>query len=192
MQGNEAFITIKDQKEGFPYHVSCRLLNPSKTTISIIRKLLLDNINYAILSSTKINQWRIHLSLLHGFSKSHANKLHQLYVLMWKISINLSPVIYLKNRLNLKLNKTVHPDFWWWFINHYAGQKNILFDGTTHWIKKGGDEDFDVPMGCFDGAEICELVGTYRVNMTNMMNKEYVAIYLMMVLVFLKTYQGLK
>ena len=111
MQGNEAFITIKDQKEGFLYHVSCRLLNPSKTTISIIRKLLLDNINYAILSSTKINQWKIHLSLLHGFSNSHANKLHQLDVLMWKISINLSPVMYLKNRLNLKLNKTVHPDF---------------------------------------------------------------------------------
>ena len=127
MQGNEAFITIKDQKEGFPYHVSCRLLNPSKTTISIIRKLLLDNINYAILSSTKINQWKIHLSLLHGFSNSHANKLHQLDVLMWKISLNLSPVMYLKNRLNLKLNKTVHPDFWWRFINHYAGQKNTSF-----------------------------------------------------------------
>ena len=21
-----------------------------------------------------------------------------------------------------------------------------------------GDEDFDIPMGCYDGAEICELV----------------------------------
>ena len=33
MQENEAFITIKDHKEGLPHRVSCRLLNPSKPTL---------------------------------------------------------------------------------------------------------------------------------------------------------------
>ena len=28
-------------------------------------------------------------------------------------------------------------------------------------LKKFGNEDFDVPMGCFDGAEVCELVGSF-------------------------------
>ena len=28
-------------------------------------------------------------------------------------------------------------------------------------VEKFGKEDFDVPMGCFDGAEICELVGSF-------------------------------
>ena len=34
MQGNEAFITIKDHNEELPHRVSFRLLNPSKTNIS--------------------------------------------------------------------------------------------------------------------------------------------------------------
>ena len=28
-------------------------------------------------------------------------------------------------------------------------------------MKKNREEEFDVPMGCHDGAEICELVGTF-------------------------------
>ena len=39
-------------------------------------------------------------------------------------------------------------------------RKTLLFEGTTPEIEKSGDEDFCVPMGCFNGAEICELVGT--------------------------------
>ena len=34
-------------------------------------------------------------------------------------------------------------------------RKTLIFEGTTPWIKKSGDEDFDVPISCFDGAEIC-------------------------------------
>ena len=30
--------------------------------------------------------------------------------------------------------------------------------------KKEGNEDFDAPTGCFDGAEVFELVGTYILN----------------------------
>ena len=35
---------------------------------------------------------------------------------------------------------------------------------TLSWFKKEGDEDFDIPMGCYDDAEICELVGIYIQN----------------------------
>ena len=48
MQENEAFITIKNHKEGFPHHVSCRLLNPSKTNIGKIGKVLLHKIKVVI------------------------------------------------------------------------------------------------------------------------------------------------
>ena len=58
MQENEAFITIKDHKEGFSHQVSCRLLHPSKSNIGKISKALLDKINSAVLSATKINQWK--------------------------------------------------------------------------------------------------------------------------------------
>ena len=57
-------------------------------------------------------------------------------------------------------------------------RKTLLFRGTTPWIKKSGEEDFDVPMACFDGAEICELVGTYiQSKLTNIINKEDVGLY---------------
>ena len=45
-------------------------------------------------------------------------------------------------------------------------------------LKRVVDEDFDVPVGCFDGAEICELVGTYiQSKLTNIMSKEDVELY---------------
>ena len=57
-------------------------------------------------------------------------------------------------------------------------RKTLLFEGAAPWFKKSGDEDFDVPMGCFDGAEICELVGTdIQSKLTNIMNKEDVELY---------------
>ena len=31
-------------------------------------------------------------------------------------------------------------------------------------LKKDGSKDFDVLMGCFDGAEVCELVGNFILN----------------------------
>ena len=39
-------------------------------------------------------------------------------------------------------------------------RKSLLFDGTHVWIKKKGGL-FDVTMGAYDGAEVCELVGTF-------------------------------
>ena len=57
-------------------------------------------------------------------------------------------------------------------------RKTLLFEETRPWIKNSGDKDFNVPMGCFDGAEICELVGTFiQSNLTNIKNKEDVGLY---------------
>ena len=57
-------------------------------------------------------------------------------------------------------------------------RKTLLFEGTTLWIKKSGDEDFDVTVGCFDGPEICKLVGTYiQSKLTNIMSKGDVGLY---------------
>ena len=38
---------------------------------------------------------------------------------------------------------------------------SLLFNNTNIWIKKNRDPDFDVTMGSFDSAELCELVGLY-------------------------------
>ena len=38
-------------------------------------------------------------------------------------------------------------------------RKIVLFWQDSTWVKKEDDGDLDIPMGCYDGAEICELVG---------------------------------
>ena len=35
----------------------------------------------------------------------------------------------------------------------------LIFDGS-HWTKKQSPE-FDVPMGSYDGAEVCDIVGLF-------------------------------
>ena len=46
-------------------------------------------------------------------------------------------------------------------INH--ARKSLLFDGSNTCIKKQGGL-FDVSVGAYDEAEVCELVGTYMLN----------------------------
>ena len=43
-------------------------------------------------------------------------------------------------------------------------RKILLFQNSEPWVKKDANEDFDVPIGCYDGAEICELVGYFILN----------------------------
>ena len=43
-------------------------------------------------------------------------------------------------------------------------RRSLLFHGGATWIKKDGS-DFDVTMGSYDGAEVCELVGLYMLHL---------------------------
>ena len=36
-----------------------------------------------------------------------------------------------------------------------------MFWQDSTWVKKEGNEDFDIQIGCYDGAEICKLVEIY-------------------------------
>ena len=57
-------------------------------------------------------------------------------------------------------------------------RKTLLFSNGELWVKKNGDENFDVPMGCYDGAEICELVGTFLLSkLDNIIRKDKIGIY---------------
>ena len=38
------------------------------------------------------------------------------------------------------------------------------FSDGEPWVEKDDEDDFDIPMGCYNGAELCELVGTYLLN----------------------------
>ena len=66
MQETEAFITIKDHKEGFPHSLSFRLINPSKADIGKISKCILDSINKTSYRNPKLINGTIHQKSLVG------------------------------------------------------------------------------------------------------------------------------
>ena len=66
MQETEAYITIKDHKESFPNKIPCRLINPSKSSVGKISKVILDKINN-IQKETSANQWKDTSSVIEWF-----------------------------------------------------------------------------------------------------------------------------
>ena len=45
-------------------------------------------------------------------------------------------------------------------------------------LKKSGNEELDVPMGCFDSVEVCDIVGVYMLRLLkSVMRKENVSLY---------------
>ena len=52
-----------------------------------------------------------------------------------------------------------------------------LHDGIS-WVKRSGNKDFDVPMGSYDSAEVCELVGAFLLNnLSHAIDKTSVGLY---------------
>ena len=43
-------------------------------------------------------------------------------------------------------------------------RQNFLYNNSEPWLKKWM-ENFDVPMGSFDSAEVCDIVGLYMLNL---------------------------
>ena len=59
----------------------------------------------------------------------------------------------------------------------FHARKSLLFDKTSVWVKKD-NIDFDVTMGSYDGADVCELVGLYLLNLlTNEFGKHNIGLY---------------
>ena len=56
-------------------------------------------------------------------------------------------------------------------------RKSLLFDSNSAWIKKN-NSSFDVTMGSYDGAEVCELVGLFILNgLSSEYGKESIGLY---------------
>ena len=54
----QAFITLKDHKENFANHPTCRPINPAESELGKVSKQILDNINSKIRKMTKLNRWK--------------------------------------------------------------------------------------------------------------------------------------
>ena len=58
LEEKKAYISIRDHKDGFPNKISCRLINPCKSSVGKISKVTFGRINTAVRNNTNVNQWK--------------------------------------------------------------------------------------------------------------------------------------
>ena len=161
----EAFMTFKDHKDDFVNRPQCRLINPAKTEIGKVSKTILEGINKQVREETKLLQWRNSAEVIKWFEGRKVGKkcmfiqfdICEFYPSisekLLKDSLEFAQEFYRISNEELKI------------IMHC--RKSLLFSSKEEWVRKkksGASDLFDVTMGSFDGAEICELVGLYLLN----------------------------
>ena len=157
-QKRNCFITMKDHKENFENNPKCRLLNPAKTELGKISKRILTRMIRSVREKMKFNHWQNTDSVIRWFQNlENKNSLTFIQFDIVEFYPSISEAL-LKNALNYAKNfeKVSVEDI----KIILQTKKTLLFHNGNPWAKKG-NKPFDVSMGSWDGAEVCELVGLY-------------------------------
>ena len=172
---NNCFISLKDHKPNFQNHPKVRLLNPAKNELGRISKVILDKINSQLRNDLKLNQWKNTDNVIDWFKKipnKHAHKFMIFDIKDFYPSISkkllTNALIFAETKIEIsEEDKKII----------YHARKTLLFNEGEAWMKKGTDI-FDVSMGAFDGAEVCELIGIFLLHIiSEKHNKKNVGIY---------------
>ena len=158
----ESFITLKDHKDNFQNNPTCRLINPTKSELGKVSKQILDKINKTIIDKTNVHQWKNTRATLDWFINIPNKDQHSF--IAFDI-VNFYPSIshkLLNDALSFAASYTDISAEDRRIVFHT--KQSLLFNDNTPWNKKHSATSFDVTMGSFDGAETCELVGSYLLN----------------------------
>ena len=171
----EAFITLKDHKENFQNNTKCRLINSAKSEIEIISKHYIETIKNTICEKTQVNQWR-NTKLVIEWFKAIKNKSKCSFVKFDIVDFypSISEELLSKAIAYAQSVTTIEEKV---IRTIYHSRKSLLFDRDNVWVKKDIPE-FDVTMGSYDGAELCELVGLYLLDLlAKEFDKKYFGLY---------------
>ncbi len=162
MKKREAFISLKDHKENFENNLKCRLINPAKSESGKLSKIILDKINSNLRKILNLNQWKNTQNVIEWFGNIKEKHRHSfipfdIVDFYPSISENL-----LDQALSWASNLAIITKDEISIIKH--ARKSVLFNDGKPWTKKDSNSLFDVTMGSYDGAEICELVGLFILN----------------------------
>ena len=139
--------------------------NPSKSELGKISKSIWENINQHLVKLLYINQWKNSASVIAWF-KNIEDKKNCTFI---KLDIrdfypSITDTFLDKALLFAKQHHDISSDNTR-LIKHCC--KSLLFSNNEAWKKKQTESCFDVTMGSFDGAEVCELVGIMFFSETN-------------------------
>ena len=152
------FITMKDHKEGFQNSPTSRLLNPRKCEIGKISHQILSKLVTTVKNETNLNQFKNVYSCINWFK--NLKEKPNLKFIVFDI-VNFYPSItqeLLEQALNWASQFTPISNEDKDII--FQARKSLLYFEGSHWTKKSSP-NFNVPMGSYDGAEICDIVGLF-------------------------------
>ena len=164
---SNCFITLKDHKENFVNHPTTRLINPAKNEIGRISKSILHKINICLCEKLKLNEWKNTTDVINWFERIDEKHLHTFtkfdikdFYPSIKETLSKNAIQFTAEQTDIRKND---------FEVIFHARKSLLFRSSQTWIKRDSDT-FDVTMGDYDGAEICELVGIF---MSLLLSKKY-------------------
>ena len=126
-----------------------------------ISKNILNNINRQLRNSLRINQWKDTHKLIGWFLTIPDKNRYKFPIFDIK---DFYPSISKKLLTNaLKFAKEITDNSREDIQIMYHARKSFLFSNEKPWMKREG-KLFNVTMGAYDGAEVCELVGIFMLN----------------------------
>lgn len=124
-----------------------------------VSKVILDTINTKTRSISKANQWRNTMTVIDWF-KHIPDKDRCTFVVFDIVDtypsissdLPLTALSWAKTFTNITRQESDA-------IMH--ARQSLLFNNDKPWAKRNSSSNFDVTMGSYDGAEVCELIGLY-------------------------------
>ena len=154
----DSFITIKDHKQNYMNNTKCRLINPCKSELGMISKQMLSKIIATVKTKSQLQQWKNSDSVIDWFTKlEDKQKLHFIQFDIVNFYGSITPEL-VRNALVFASE----------FVDISNDTKSTMMQATNSflcsdgdtWIKKEGNT-FDITMGGYHGAEVCDLCGLY-------------------------------
>ena len=136
----------------------------------------MENINQHLVKLLHVNQWKHSTSVIEWFrnieNKKNCNfikfDIREYYPSITETILDKA-LLFAKQHHDIPNDNTR-------LIKHC--RKSLLFSNNEAWKKKQTESCFDVTMGSFDGAEVCELVGIYILcSLAKLINKEDCGLY---------------
>ena len=151
---------MKDHKEELKTKKSleCRLIKPSKCDLGRISKRRLEIITQIIRSKTKSNQWKSVIETKTWFNGIKNKKKYKFLIFdIVGFYPAISPELLDETIQWAKQFVTITQKDEQLF---HMARISFLYHNDTAFVKRSNPH-FDVAMGSYDGAEVCELVGLF-------------------------------
>ena len=163
----DAYETVKDHKPNFMNNPACRDINPCKPELGKVSKKILSEIILTVREKTGYNQWKNTDSVISWFKNLRTtarSSFIQCDICEYYPSI--TPELLRKAIIWARKHCDISADD---ERVIFQARKSFLFYKGQPWVKTK-NEDFDVTMGSYDGAEVCDLVGLYLLSQLQHLN----------------------